>query len=135
MPQSTNRPTIGLALGGGGARGLAHIGVLKALERANIPVDVLAGTSKGGLLAAGLANIPGLAVDLETVQTNMVMFYPTDPRWTTETLNAALTAAGVLTSYLGRTKIRAVTHYGIELGDIEEALGVIARVVREGPAA
>ena len=38
------------------------------------------------LLAEGLASIPGLAVDLETVQTNMVMFYPTDPRWTTETL-------------------------------------------------
>jgi NTE family protein len=52
MPQSANRPTIGLALGGGGARGLAHIGVLKALERANIAVDVLAGTSMGGLIAA-----------------------------------------------------------------------------------
>lgn len=85
------------------------------------------------LLAEGLANIPGLAVDLETVQTNMVMFYPSDPRWTTETLNAALTAAGVLTSYLGRTKIRAVTHYGIERADIEEALATIAQVMRAGP--
>jgi threonine aldolase len=87
------------------------------------------------LLAEGLASIPGLAVDVETVQTNMVMFYPTDPRWTTETLNAALTNAGVLASYLGRTKIRAVTHYGIERGDVEEALGVVAQVVREGPGA
>jgi NTE family protein len=52
MPQSSHPPTIGLALGGGGARGLAHIGVLKALERAGIPVDVLAGTSMGGLVAA-----------------------------------------------------------------------------------
>jgi threonine aldolase len=85
------------------------------------------------VFAEGLANIPGLAVDVETVQTNMVMFYPADPRWTTETLNAALTTAGVLASYLGRTKIRAVTHYGIERGDIEAALGVVARVVREGP--
>ncbi len=45
------RPTVGLALGGGGARGLAHIGVLKVLESEGIPVDLLAGTSMGGLIA------------------------------------------------------------------------------------
>ncbi|MGC8874610.1 MAG: low-specificity L-threonine aldolase [Chloroflexia bacterium] len=84
-------------------------------------------------LAEGLANIPGIAVDLDTVQTNMVMFYPVDRRWTTETLSEALCAEGVLVSYLGRTKIRAVTHYGIERADIEEALQRIARVVRAGP--
>lgn len=87
------------------------------------------------ILAEGLASIPGLAVDLETVQTNMVMFYPTDPHWTTETLHTALTEEGILTSYLGRTKIRAVTHYGITRQDIDEALLCIAEVVRKGPAA
>jgi len=45
-------PQIGLALSGGGARGLAHIGVLKVLEREGIPVDFLAGTSMGGVIAA-----------------------------------------------------------------------------------
>ena len=48
-------PKIGLALSGGGARGLAHIGVLKVLEREGIPVDLLAGTSMGGAIAAGYA--------------------------------------------------------------------------------
>jgi len=48
-------PKIGLALSGGGARGLAHIGVLKVLEREGIPVDYLAGTSMGGVIAAGYA--------------------------------------------------------------------------------
>lgn len=43
---------IGLALSGGGARGLAHIGVLKMLEEAQIPVHLLAGTSMGGAVAA-----------------------------------------------------------------------------------
>jgi NTE family protein len=43
---------IGLVLSGGGARGLAHIGVLKVLERENIPVAKLAGTSMGGLISA-----------------------------------------------------------------------------------
>jgi NTE family protein len=50
-----NRPSVGLALSGGGARGLAHIGVLRVLEREGIPVDYLAGTSMGGVIAAGYA--------------------------------------------------------------------------------
>jgi NTE family protein len=58
------RPVIGLALGGGGARGLAHIGVLKVFEREQIPIDCLAGTSMGGILAAACARgMP--AADLE----------------------------------------------------------------------
>ena len=43
-------PKVGLALGGGGARGLAHIGVLKALEEASIPIDMIAGTSAGAMV-------------------------------------------------------------------------------------
>ncbi len=53
------RPRIGLVLGGGGARGAAHIGVLKELERMRIPIDAIAGTSMGavigGLYASGVA--------------------------------------------------------------------------------
>ncbi|GAI92746.1 unnamed protein product, partial [marine sediment metagenome] len=43
---------VGLALGGGGARGLAHIGVLKVLERENIPIDLITGTSMGAIIGA-----------------------------------------------------------------------------------
>jgi len=46
------RPKIGLALSGGGARGFAHIGVLEWFERNHIPVDYVAGTSMGGLIGA-----------------------------------------------------------------------------------
>jgi len=46
---------VGLALSGGGARGLAHIGVLKVLEQEGVPIDYLAGASMGGLIAAGYA--------------------------------------------------------------------------------
>lgn len=49
---SVIRPKIGLALSGGGARGAAHIGVLRVLERENIPVDYLVGTSAGAFIAA-----------------------------------------------------------------------------------
>ena len=45
-------PRIGLALGGGGARGLAHIGILKVLLREHIPIDVISGTSMGGIVGA-----------------------------------------------------------------------------------
>lgn len=46
---------VGLVLAGGGARGFAHIGVVKALAEANVPFDSLCGTSMGAIIAAGLA--------------------------------------------------------------------------------
>ncbi len=56
--EDQSRPRIGLVLGGGGARGAAHIGVLKELERLRIPIDAIAGTSMGaivgGLYATGV---------------------------------------------------------------------------------
>ncbi|HEY76657.1 MAG TPA: patatin-like phospholipase family protein [Thermoflexia bacterium] len=48
-------PRVGLALSGGGVRGLAHIGVLKVLEQEGIPIHFLAGTSMGGFIAAAYA--------------------------------------------------------------------------------
>jgi NTE family protein len=49
------RPRLGVALGGGGARGLAHLGVLIVLEQAHVPVDAIAGTSMGAALGAARA--------------------------------------------------------------------------------
>lgn len=49
---ATKRPTVGLVLSGGGARGFAHIGVLKVLEANRIPVDFVGGASMGGLIGA-----------------------------------------------------------------------------------
>ena len=49
---------VGLALGGGGARGLAHIGVLKALEEKKIPIDAIAGTSMGAIIGGAYAQSP-----------------------------------------------------------------------------
>jgi NTE family protein len=52
QPAAKSRPAVGVALEGGGALGLAHIGVLKWFEEHHIPVDYLAGTSMGGWSAA-----------------------------------------------------------------------------------
>lgn len=58
LSEQNHRPKIGLVLAGGGARGIAHIGVIKALEARHIHIDYIAGTSMGalvgGLYAAGL---------------------------------------------------------------------------------
>jgi len=55
---ASERPRIGLVLSGGGSRGLAHVGVLQALEEQRIPIDAIAGTSMGavvgGLYASGM---------------------------------------------------------------------------------
>ncbi|MBL4870415.1 MAG: patatin-like phospholipase family protein [Robiginitomaculum sp.] len=50
--RAKSRPKIGLVLGGGGAKGLAHVGVIKALEENQIPIDVIAGTSMGAIVGA-----------------------------------------------------------------------------------
>jgi NTE family protein len=50
------RPKVGLALAGGGAKGGAHVGVLKVLEEMRVPVDCIAGTSMGALVGAGYAS-------------------------------------------------------------------------------
>lgn len=58
---SVNRPRIGLALSGGAARGIAHVGVLRALEENKIPIDAIAGASAGSLIGGAYAS--GLSID------------------------------------------------------------------------
>ena len=68
--EAHQRPRVGLVLSGGGARGAAHIGVLKVLEQMRVPVDAIAGTSMGavvgGLYASGLS-----ARDVEKIMTSI----------------------------------------------------------------
>lgn len=52
---ATNAQKVGLVLSGGGAKGLAHIGVIKALEENEIPIDYVVGTSMGGIIAGAYA--------------------------------------------------------------------------------
>lgn len=65
------RPKIGLVLGGGGSRGLAHIGVLEVLSREQIPLDFIVATSMGGIVAVlfGLGYNPAeIAEGMQTMQ-------------------------------------------------------------------
>jgi NTE family protein len=58
------RPKVGLALGGGGARGFAHLGALRVLEQEKIPIDLVVGTSVGSLIGALYAD-QGRLIDAE----------------------------------------------------------------------
>ena len=66
LPAYAQTRKIGIALSGGAARGLAHIGVLKVLEQAGIPVDVIAGTSMGSVVG-GLYAVGYSAAQLDTI--------------------------------------------------------------------
>jgi NTE family protein len=71
VPVESERPLVALALGGGGARGFAHVGVIRALEDAGVHPDIVTGSSSGAIVAAlyasGLsgAELERLAADLD----------------------------------------------------------------------
>jgi NTE family protein len=64
------RQRVGIALAGGGAKGLAHIGVLRWLEENHIPIDAIAGTSMGGLVG-GLYATGRTSADIERFVNNI----------------------------------------------------------------
>ncbi|HEV2490314.1 MAG TPA: patatin-like phospholipase family protein [Candidatus Acidoferrales bacterium] len=75
----TGRPSLGLALGGGFARGIAHIGVLRVFEENEIPIDFLAGTSVGALIGASYAS--GTPLD-ELERQGILTHFRDFGRWT-----------------------------------------------------
>ena len=75
--------SCGLVLGGGGARGLAHLGVIRALEEAGVPIDVIGGTSIGAIMAAlcarGLDDAERVRAVIDIARTGRRLVTPTLP--------------------------------------------------------
>ncbi|MBY6188372.1 patatin-like phospholipase family protein [Marinobacter hydrocarbonoclasticus] len=67
---AADRPKVGVALSGGGAKGAAHVGVLRVLEQHNIPVDYIAGTSMGAYVA-GLYSLGYSADQIESIMLSL----------------------------------------------------------------
>jgi len=114
--------------------GMRQAGVLAAagIEALDNMVDRLADDhANARRLAEGLAGIPGFAVDLASVQTNIVIWELTADRATLQEVVEQLKAEGVKILAIGGQQFRAVTHYGIEAGDIETTLAVIRRVMEK----
>lgn len=105
-------PAIGVALGGGFARGIAHIGVLKVLEEEGIPIRVVTGTSVGALIGACYCS--GLSVDeMEQVAHNTR--FTTFARWTLSRCGFA--SNDRMVSFLTRTlKVKTFEEMRIPLG-------------------
>jgi NTE family protein len=78
VPVKAERPLVALALGSGGARGFAHIGVIKALEEAGIKPDIVTGSSSGAIVAAlyasGLSGVELARMAAEVDQTALIDF-------------------------------------------------------------
>jgi NTE family protein len=83
---STARPRVGLALAGGFARGIAHIGVLRVLKAAGIPIDVVSGTSVGALI--GSSYCAGCSLD-EMQNVGATTSFADFGRWTPSWLGLA----------------------------------------------
>lgn len=81
-PKGAKRPRVGLALAGGFARGIAHIGVLRVLREAAIPIDVVSGTSVGALIATAYCSGASLEVMERVAQeTKFTDFGRWTPSW------------------------------------------------------
>jgi predicted acylesterase/phospholipase RssA len=122
---SNNRAKIGVAFGGGGVRGLAHLGVLQALEEAQIPVDAIAGASAGGLVAGLYATgMPLSEIIAFGKNLDIMDFASLDPAWRGLFNHDKMTA--LLARLLGSAEVTfedlkipaAVTAVDVEKGEL-----------------
>src|SRR5882762_3974145 len=125
--ESNRIPAIGIALGGGFARGIAHIGVLKVLEEEGIPIGMIAGTSVGALI--GAAYCSGLTI-AELQEVAHRVRFTTFARWTLSRCGFATTDRMV--SFLARIlKGKTFEELRIPLGvtatDFKTGEGVVFR--------
>ena len=117
---------VGLALGSGAARGLAHIGVLKLLKEKNIPIDMIAGSSMGALIGACYAR-RGEITDLEEIVLKIdwkQLAQLADP-------NLALFFKGVIHGRKVKELLKAVIG-NVEFKDLKIPLAVVATDVNTG---
>jgi threonine aldolase len=116
---------------GGGMRqcGIIAAAGIEALN--NMTTRLAEDHANARRLAEGIAEIPGLVIDLDRVQTNIVFFDIVSGMVSAEQLVKELYNEGVRILQLGPARMRAVTHYGIEIQDIESALTALSRVMRQ----
>jgi len=116
---------------GGGMRqcGILAAAGIVALEQM---VDRLAEDhTNARRLAQGIADLPGLTIDPQTVQTDIVIFGVTSGRLSASQWVAALLEQGIQMSAIGPAQIRAVTHFGITAADIESTLAAMRAIVEQ----
>jgi len=124
---------IGLALGGGGARGLAHIGVLEVLQNEGIPIDVIAGTSAGAAIGAIYAQGKDAAL-IREIALNL------DRKALTSLVDLTLPKTGFIQGKKIRELLRTIIGGDIKFSDLKIPFACVATdihtceevVIREG---
>jgi NTE family protein len=153
---ASSRKKIGLALSGGAARGLAHIGVLDVLLKEDIPIDIIAGTSAGAVIGAIYAYNRDISrIKKDVLETKWIKLAPLiDPSLPKSGLIKGKKIKDMLTTYIGgntrfgdlkipfacvATDIETGEEVVIDQGPVAEALrasisipGVFTTVKREG---
>jgi len=115
------KPKIGLALGAGGARGLAHIGVLKAFQEHRIPIDCIAGSSMGSFIGALYANNNDIHM-IEKIAVNLKRKH-----W----LDLSVSKQGLIMGDKAKELVRILTH-GKNIEDLPIPLAVVATNIETG---
>ncbi|WP_330261089.1 GntG family PLP-dependent aldolase [Streptomyces sp. NBC_00539] len=116
---------------GGGMRQVGTVaaaGILAIENAAALAED----HRRAALLAEGLAELDGIEVVPQDVRTNIVMFRVTDERHTWQTVAAAAREEGLAIAELGHGRLRAVLHRGLDDSDVNEAVSIIGRVMKNG---
>ena len=121
--QRTRAPRIGLALGGGAARGFAHVGVIQVLEQHGIVPDLVVGTSAGSLVAALYASGRN-GVELEQAALRMEEAAITD--WTLPLFNRGLLRGDALARYVNQQV------QGKPIQSLKRPLGIVATDLANG---
>lgn len=123
----SGRKTVGLALSGGAARGLGHIGVLEVLEKHGIPIDLIAGTSAGAIIGAAYA----WDRDIERIKQDAF-----DAHW--KNLRPVLDPAFPKTGFIRGNKLRNLlaTYVGGDtcFDDLELPFACVATDIESGEA-
>jgi NTE family protein len=114
------QPQLSLALGGGGARGLAHIGVLKVLDRVGFPITFLAGTSMGGVVAA-LYAAGWTAEQLEAEALSMTSF-----RRLVKLVDLAPARRGLLEGQRVREQLNEMLGEDLRFDQLQKPLALVA---------
>jgi threonine aldolase len=112
--------------------GMRQVGVLAAaglVALENSPARLHEDHANARLLAEGLAQLPGLRVDLRKVQTNIVIFDVRGTGRTASEISAALARAQVLASPTGEFEMRMVTHCDVDRAGIDRALAAFAEIL------
>nr|WP_315226979.1 patatin-like phospholipase family protein [uncultured Limnohabitans sp.] len=123
IPVVKKAPRLGLALGGGAARGFAHVGVLQVLEEAGIKADLVVGTSAGSLVAAFYAS-GKTGAQLQRVAETMEEATITD--WTVPLLGRGMMRGDALSRYVSQQTS------GRRIEELKMPLGIVATDLRTG---